>query len=284
VNEFTDFDFLIGLTAIRDVKYREMFVAERPPHRYRVVDSGIFEDPQNPPTNRKLLDIATTLDADEVIPTDFLNDMERTIHGMETFLEMSDDFPFAIQGVVQGKSLREWLYCFQWMEENPRVDVIGVSYCEIPHDMRGVLTDFGIGDESETARLALINLLSGGLGVSADLSLTGDARFEFIHRGPLKKPIHLLGLRSPKAIPHYRIHPLIRSIDTSFAVQLGVEGRPLHMGSVKPHFKMNFGGELVRAERALIANNVCRFLELCRGVENSMSWESLDRLSSLKEA
>ena len=276
VSEFTDFDFLIATIAGKNSSYRDLFKQDRRYNRYRVVDSGIFEDPQNPITPTRQVDISLDLDADEVVIIDHLNDCAKTLNSLYEFMNLAPSFPFKIQGVVQGKSLLEWLYCYDVMEKHPRVDVIGVSYCEVPTDLADVMTDFGVNDSAETARLTLLGLIAGGMGAQK----TESGKLEFYHRGPIQKPLHLLGLRTPRAIPYYRTMPFCRSLDTSFPVQLGVEGRPLHLGSPKPEYKVNFVADVIRAEKSLIAENVMRFLRLCRGEEDFCVWEATDRLIS----
>ena len=272
VSKFTDYDFLIGLIAIRDQRYRDFFKENRNSGRYRIVDSGIFEDPQNPPTNTRLLNISLDLGADEVVPTDWINDCEATLRSMEEFLALSDTFPFKIQGVVQGKSLKEWMECLIEYNENPRVDVIGLTYFEVPDELKQIgLQHYGVPDIAEAARVHLLHLIHAGVWC--------DASGEYYLDKPLSKPIHLLGCRHCKALPYYRNYPLVRSIDTSFAVQLGVECQPLTMDAVKPELKVQFGGTLIRAQKALVASNVMRFRELCRGTESPTSWMFTDRVA-----
>jgi hypothetical protein len=288
VKSLTDYDFLIALTAMRDPRYRDLFRRDRDPRRYRIVDSGIFEDPSNPITPQKQLAIALELDADEVVPIDAINDCDQTLKLMREFLGLAETFPFKVQGVVQGKSLKEWLRCFWELHDNPRVDVIGLTYFEVPRDLREAgMSDFGVPDMTEVARLTLLNLVMGGLGVKptfdeqgvvVDSHVTG---WELEYKGPVTKPIHLLGCRHCRALRHYAAYPLVRSIDTSFPVQLGVEGRPLHLDSPKSEFKVNFGADLVRAERCLIGMNTLRFLTLCRGKDDSPLWEVTDRIAQI---
>ena len=285
VYEWTDFDFLIGLTAIRDQKYRDFFKGNRPENRYRVVDSGVYEDPKNPPTCEKLLNIAMQLEADEVVPTDLINDCSSTLRNMSYFLGLAEQFPFKIQGVVQGRSLKEWLYCFQEFHDNPRVDVIGITYFEVPEDIKQMgMTDFGVKDPAEAARLTLLNLIAGGLGVNLydhqDPGVPSQLYYEM--RGPLKKPIHLLGLRDCRAIPYYRLMPFVRSIDTSFPVQLSIEGRSLHWDSLKPQLRVQFDAtEFVRAEKALVVQNVTRFSDMCRKPYMDAYWHLADRKAEM---
>jgi len=277
VRRLTDFDFLIALTAMRNRRYLDFYKAERDPLRYVILDSGVFEDPSNPPSCVKQLNLATELDADEVVPVDEINCYTKTIKNMEEFLSLSSSFPFRIQGVVQGSSLIEWLRCFWEFHDNPRVDVIGLTYFEVPQDLKSVgMTNFDVPDAAEQARLVLLNLIAGGIGVR-------DTAYGPVldYRGPISKPIHLLGCRHARALRYYLQYPMVRSIDTSFPVQLGIEGLTMHLDSPKPTCKVNFAGEPQRAEVALINMNVFRFLSLCRGQDSSASWEFTDRVAGV---
>lgn len=293
VNEFTDFDFLIALIAMRDSKYRELFRGDsKSSSRYRIVDSGIFEDPNNPISVESHVKTALNLEADELVAVDLINDCDGTLREMDKLLKLSGEFPFKIQGVVQGRTLTEWLHCYEEFEANPRVDVIGLAYFDVPKDLSEIgMSEFDVPDKAEAARLTLLHMIAGGIGVEYiketevrhnhnDVWEEDWSRFEFRHRGPVKKPIHILGLRHLRALKYYRNFPFVRSIDTSFPVQLGVEGRPLHLDSVKPAFKVNFSTELIQAAKLLIAGNVMRFVTLCCGVDETAQWESVDRLIS----
>jgi hypothetical protein len=217
------------------------------------------------------LTVSLDLKADEVVPTDYINDFTRTIRSMEEFLSLSSDFPFKIQGVVQGKSLIEWMRCLEWYNANPRVDVIGITYFDVPEDLKDKVYHYGVPDIAEAARLHLIHLIHAGVWWTDEGWKVGT---------PLQKPIHLLGCRHCRALTYYRNYPLIRSIDTSFPVQLGVEGRPLTLDAVKPEFKVQFSSDVVRSQKALISQNTLRFLELCRGREITR-WDLTDRMAGL---
>jgi len=273
VQRFTDFDFLIALIMDRDEKYRSLFLEDNG-GRYRILDSGIFEDPQNPIDNKTLLRWAYEANVDEVVAIDLINDCTGTLDRLNDFLAMDSQFPFKVQGVVQGSTLSEWLYCYEEMVNNPRVDVIGLAYFDTPDDLKGKCLDF-TPDEAENARLTLLQLIAGGI------ACTGwDG--EIYRSVPKIKPIHLLGIRHPQAIKYYRQYPFIRSIDTSFPVQLGIEGHPFDLDAKKPFYKMNFGAELNRASSTIAAENCFRFAKLCHGREDVESWELFDRLTPLK--
>jgi len=272
VRRFTDFDFIIALIADRDEKYRNLFLNVE--DRYRILDSGIFEDPQNPIDNKTLLRWAYELKVDEVVAIDLINDCEGTLDRLDDFLAMDKEFPFKVQGVVQGSTLDEWLYCYEEMVNNPRVDVIGLAYFDTPDDLKGKCLDF-TPDEAENARLTLLQLIAGGI--------TYDYKLKQLNRkAPKIKPIHLLGIRHPIAIKYYRQYPFIRSIDTSFPVQLGIEGHPFDLDAKKPFYKMNFGAELNRASSTIAGENSFRFSKLCHGKEETETWEMFDRLAPIK--
>lgn len=291
VSELTDFDFLIALIAMREGSYRELFKKEKFPNRYRIVDSGIFEDPDNPITTAEHIRTAEALEADEIVAIDLINDCYSTLKYMDELLAVSSSFPFKIQGVVQGRTLKEWLYCYKEMASNPRVDVIGLAYFDVPEDLKGIELPFGVPDAAEQARLVLLHLIAAGMGVDSHLfkEESGDAfrsdREHLVHKYSRfdlpRKPIHLLGIRHPRALRYYRQYPFIRSIDTSFPVQLGIEGRGFNLDSTKPKFRMNFKGELVRGELSLVAQNLMRFRELCRGEENPQTWAIADAKGKL---
>lgn len=271
VSELADYEFLIGLIAMRSPKYKELFIQERRPDRYRIVDSGVFEDQENCPSALKLLEIALELDADEVVAVDVIGDRDGTLRAVDEFLSLEEDFPFKIMAVPQGANWEEWFDCYNEFIQNPRIDVIGVTYYKHPAGLEEVgIANFGIPNRYEAARLALLHLLAGGF----NLKSTHNTICEKI-----RKPIHILGLGQLKAIRYYRQFPFVRSIDTSFPVQSAMEGRPLFMNAPKPEFKVNFSAEVLRAEKALIAENVFRFVRYCHGIDELEVWEVIDRLT-----
>lgn len=274
VEELTDFDFLIGLMAIRSRDYKYLFTNHRPLNRYRIVDSGIFEDPKNPPTTIELCDVAYQLEADEVVMTDYIGECQKTIDACEEFMEVSRDFPFKIMGVPQGQTLEEWFDCYNYFVKHPRVDVIGLTYFKHPPSLEEVgMTNFRIQNGPEAARLALLHLLAGSFYEFRYSG--GEVRSHLYNK--IQKPIHILGLGTCHALPYYRQLPFVRSIDTSFPIQLAMEGRALRLDSIKSKFKVNFIADVIRAEKALIAINLQRFHQLCHGTADPRLWEVIDR-------
>jgi hypothetical protein len=170
----------------------------------------------------------------------------------------------------------EWLYCYDQFASNPRVDVIGLAYFDVPKDLKEAKTsNFDVPDEAEAARLTLLQLIQGGMG--ARLNFKNE--LEIYYRGPVNKPIHILGLRHFKALKFYKALPSVRSIDTSFATQLGVEGRILRPNSIKPSFKVNFIATPNLTESILMRQNQYRFQQYSHSQTDSFPWEEIDSLT-----
>lgn len=281
VSELTDYEFLIALIAVRKRNYKELFIQERRPDRYRIVDSGIFEDSENPLSATKLYETALELDADEVVAVDHIGEKQKTLDAVGEFLDLDSEFPFKVMAVPQGKDFIEWFECYDDFLMEPKIDVIGLTYYKHPAGLEEVgMKNFQIDNKYEAARLALLHLLAGGTMLT-NCGLNVKEQFGVgVHT--ISKPIHILGCGHPRAIQYYRQFPFVRSIDTSFPVQLGIEGRAFHLDSLKPKFKMNFNADLVRAEKSLIAENTLRFAMLCKGRNEAELWETVDRLAQVR--
>ena len=137
---------------------------------YKILDNSLIE--LGGAVNlQRVLDAAAHIDADEIILPDVFQDgpatMKAVKNAIEELLEIYPDgkFPYELMAVAQGKDEKEWYECYQYLLDNPYVDVIGIpkvlakmhpagrphfvnEYCELkqkPHHLLGLwysMTEF----------------------------------------------------------------------------------------------------------------------------------------------
>ena len=98
---------------------------------YKILDNSLIELGGAVDLQR-VLDAAAHIDADEIILPDVFMDGPATIRAtkaaiQELFAIYPDSkFPYKIMAVAQGKDEKEWYKCYQYLLDNPYVDVIGI--------------------------------------------------------------------------------------------------------------------------------------------------------------
>ncbi len=98
---------------------------------YKILDNSLIE--LGGAVNlQRVLDAAAHIDADEIILPDVFQDGPATIKAVKDaiaeLLEIYPDgkFPYELMAVAQGKDEKEWYECYQFLLDNPYVDVIGI--------------------------------------------------------------------------------------------------------------------------------------------------------------
>lgn len=158
-------------------------------------------------TEQVLIDIVRELRPTEVIAPDILFDTDQTIANLDSFvLRLTEEGllgQVAIFGCPQGKTVEDWVRCYDYMLEHPRVTVIGMSKIAIPYAwLEDPKPDQGILESRHQA-------------------------VEFLERtGRVVKPLHFLGMGDPTEYRAYArtTNPLFRSSDSCYAVLAATEG------------------------------------------------------------
>lgn len=181
--------------------YRKFFKKVKSIGGYVILDNGAAE--HSLVTEDILLEIVRDLKPDEVIAPDILYDSKNTIKNLKRFIKrMEDEFLIThtkVFGCPQGKSVSDWLWCYEQMLNLPQVKVIGLSKISVPYCWKSAKNDQLIAE----SRNECVKYL-----VSHDLLL---------------KPIHCLGMGDPKEYLYYHQLPkkvqfLIRSTDSCYTV------------------------------------------------------------------
>lgn len=98
---------------------------------YKILDNSLIELGGSVDLQR-VLDAAAHIDADEIILPDVFQNGPATIKAtkasIEELLTIYPDgkFPYKIMAVAQGKDEKEWYECYQFLMNNPYVDVVGI--------------------------------------------------------------------------------------------------------------------------------------------------------------
>jgi len=190
-----DYNFCLAPLALSSSAYLSYYKTSS---KYKIVDTGIFETGKTPPLE-DILKAAALLNAQEVCAPDSLKNANGTISTTEAFLNFlkasGNLGKYKVMGILQGENKPMWIKCAKWMEQNPNIDVIGISY----------------------------------IGCSAFSSDPSQARIQAVHTITqlvgARKPLHLLGIGgNPIELKTQINNPLVRSCDTSVPVTQALVG------------------------------------------------------------
>lgn len=188
--------FVLSQLWKKDVEYRKFVLEQKRKGKWITLDNGAG-DHDTTTTEQDLIQICKELRPNEVIPIDRLFDKESTIHHLERFVDLLkaeglDDIE--IFACPQGKDLKEWFECYNYMLEKEEVKTIGLSKITVPFVYNTGKDDQGIMEGRQQCFQDLKKL---------DL---------------IKKPIHCLGAGDPREFGLYVNEPLMRSTDSCFTV------------------------------------------------------------------
>jgi len=163
---------------MRNKEYKEFYTKSKV---YKILDNSFYEL-RTPIKPNVLINWAKTLNVQEVVLPDVMYNYSKTKKLIKQFFKQittEDLTKYKWQAVVCGKTQKDMIKCFDWMNDHPYIDVIGFS-------RRGC--KWGQHDKE---RHKLVNLLAKRT----------------------QKPIHLLGANG---ITDYfrKWHPKVRSIDS----------------------------------------------------------------------
>lgn len=179
--------------------YREFFKEQVKLGRWVTLDNGAGD--HDIVTPHELFEIMLDLQPSEVIPPDFLFDGIKTIRELELFytaMKLSADADkvhnVQILACPQGRNKQEWMFVYEYMLMHPGVHTLGLSKIAVPRAFMNATGDKMI---KEARNLCYDILKENNL---------------------IKKPLHLLGMGSPKEFAHYQDDPFIRSSDSCNSV------------------------------------------------------------------
>lgn len=130
ISSLGDIEFCLAPYAVKDEKYKEYFINAKKQGRHIIIDNGIAEDIIIP--TKTYVQTAINMEVSEIIIPDKIGDYLRSKRMRELFLKqyypMLKEKGIKIQGVVQGDNLAEYWLSFKELNEDKRIDVIGIPF------------------------------------------------------------------------------------------------------------------------------------------------------------
>jgi len=207
--EYNDYDYFLYHLIAKYPEYENHIKESKNRHRISILDNSAYEL-YNHSTGESDYDIKEFVRCiKDYIPTyyilpDYFNDGEKTIQLAKNFLKKYKIKNSTPLGVVQGKNLKEYIECYNFMKEN--TEIIGINfmqglYTETLLDEKNVLTK---EEKLAEGRILFINNLE---------------RKNVIDKN---KKHHLLGTMYPQDISYFKYKNYIKSVDTSSPVLHGM--------------------------------------------------------------
>lgn len=210
-----DISFALCDFILKNKQYREYYRSSK---KYKITDNMAAENGVSSPVDKVLM--ATRLvGSDEVWASDKLYDKDETIRLTTEFLSEvteEDRKRFKIVGLPQGKNLDEWLKCYNWMLQNNKIDIIGISKYSVE-----AFSDYAGTKDFAICRIKCIEYLHNNNLVSKPLHIAGASHL-IIHE-----------------IQAYKKYPTVRSIDSNIAFKLGVHKIRLDECTEEPKERLN---------------------------------------------
>lgn len=199
-------------------KHQEYVDFYKDKKHYKITDNMAAENGISSPVNF-VLEACRKLNTNEVWASDKLYDKDETIRLTTEFLSKitdEDRKTIKIVGLPQGKNLNEWLKCYNWMLQNSKIDIIGISKYSVE----------------------CFNKLAG----TKDFAICRMKCIDYLHKnGLVKKPLHCAG-GNPLIIHEietYKKYPFVRSIDSNIAFKLGVHKIKIDECHTEPTERLN---------------------------------------------
>ena len=208
VDQLTDYDYFLVHLLDENYEYRARALQS---NRFSILDNSIFELDEPYDVN-KYLPWIKTLEPDIAIVPDALDSKEETLANLESFFQELESAGLGqlstrYMGVAQGETEEELLECWEALQADSRISIVGVSFNSAP--------------------------FAQGYSLDAIVTRWVRGRIRFLDQvtdlgtRKIEKPIHLLGVSLPQELRHYRDYynpGLIHSVDTSSPVLHGYHG------------------------------------------------------------
>lgn len=246
VQELTDYDYALVHLFEENEQYYDKFVEAKAKGREIILDNSIFELGEAF-SGDKFVKWVEKLQPEWYIIPDVLDNCSDTIDSFIDFTTTYNGLPGKAIAVAQGSTFDDYIVCYNFLANHPRVDKIAISF-DYPF-----LYETGDGNKyyrMMRGRQHLINTM-----IAKGLVAT-------------HKKHHLLGCGLPQEFISYQDLPWVDSIDTSNPVIHGMKGiRYKDYGlddkeSVKLHTLINAN---VVDRWADIEYNIKAFRKFCKG-------------------
>jgi hypothetical protein len=243
INTFgTRGDFILALSHLIDKthinRYERAILNTKLPI---ILDNGLFEN-HKPEKLEDLIFKAVKVGATHFFAPDILFNKKETQDQLDAAIEMKQGIPIKLAAVVQADRVEDYLQQLIDFNENPEVDLIGLSILSIPKSYEKDLGEFNV----TKSRIALMKTM---------LQLQNDEGIKW-------KDCHLLGLGDSyeDVIFASKNCPFIVSNDTSCCFQSGLflkelAGEDLHVPGGKIKEKVEFEGDALEVPQALIIHD-----------------------------
>lgn len=186
-------------------RYIEFFQEKQEQGYFVLMDNGAAE--QSSVNMEELVKLVALIKPTEVVAPDVLYDANKTVHNLNLFLQLmtSKDLikQTRVMAVPQGMDSIQWVACYMHMLNNSLVSTVGLSKFSVP-------ACFAVQTDSPS--------------ISVNRRYLIRSLFNF---GLIKKPFHMLGMRSITEFLAYRNAPLIRSTDSAFTILAAIHGKIL---------------------------------------------------------
>jgi len=203
VEKYTSYSYALVHLFEEDPEYLALFKEAVRKGREVILDNSIFELEEAFDADRFAYWV------DELRPTwyivpDTLEDSKRTILQMSDWNVKYRNLPGKKIGVVQGKTYKDIVECYNYMDKFANVDMIAISF------------DYSYYTASFPHPNKYVSWMLGRVKLLGDLVRDGILNENKKH--------HLLGVALPQEGLHYRQYPWIYSMDTSNPVVHGIKG------------------------------------------------------------
>lgn len=220
-----EFHMMLPEPYLRESRYRNYY---NDVLGYKILDNGEAEGMRMQP--RQLMDMAVQLGANEVIVPDHLGDCDKTIALAKNFAVHANRYSgINFMGVLQGRSYAEYLKCFTEMRKLPYITVFGIP--------RNIVKTVG----NKWARVALAEMLANEYDYSY-------RAYHALGATPWKREAAVLGEI-----------PIMRSIDTSLPVVMGIEGLDIRTDDYIVRQDDFFVRDLDHLQREMILDNIAAY-------------------------
>ena len=253
VQQLTDGDYCLVHLMDENEIYRNHFIkaSMKPFKREIILDNSIFELGEAYDEGKYAYWMQYLQPTYTIIP-DVLNSREGTLERLEKWFEKfptTHNFTKPI-AVVQGDTEEEAVKCYLDLQNDPRVEKIGISFDSSSH----------IKDKTFTKQEKMFEHMRGRITFLDRVSNRG----RIIHR----KPLHLLGCSLPQEMKYYQSYAegIIDSVDTSSPVVhgfFGIKFTDFGLDDKHPQKLFELINEDVTLDQRLqIAYNIVKFREL----------------------
>ena len=228
-----DIAFALAHQVLINKEYANYFINSK---QYKIIDNGAAElgksiEPE------ELLRAARMINADEIWCPDKLYDKKETLNLTKNFLTKmteEDNKRFKLVGLAQGRTMSEWIDCYEQMLEMPEISVMAISKYSVE-----CFREICGNDDFSVCREACVMYLD-----SNDL---------------IKKPLHLAGAncRWINEIKFMKKFPFVRSTDSNIPFKLGVMGLKIDECEEEPNERLNHDiKNLTKEQLNLIKYNI----------------------------